>query len=498
MQNQICSTSVTDNHLMKKSLLIYIIVITIFTLMIGFVLEKGKSLKAGSQSVIAKPIQQIDIKPKPQTVLKKQSIWNQFINNVHSPLGLLLLQIITILLVSKIFGAIFSKLGQPSVVGEMAAGIFLGPSLIGFILPEFSNFLFPPASLINLQFLSQIGLTFFMFIIGMDLDIEKLRNKAQSAIVISHASIIFPYFLGVCVSYILYEHFAPANVSFLAFALFMGIAVSITAFPVLAKILQERGLTKTPLGALAITCAAFDDVTAWCILAAVIAIIKAGSIVSALITIALALLFVLIMYYGVRPWLKKMYDKFENNGDINKTLVIIVFFVLLTSALITELIGIHALFGAFLAGVIMPQKLSFKELLTGKIEDVSVLLLLPLFFALTGLRTTIGLLNDTYLWSICGLILFVAVLGKLGGSTFAAKLAGLSWKESFSIGVLMNTRGLMELIVLNIGYDLGILSPSIFSIMVIMALLTTFMTGPLMDLIERKKVKLKKENPLEV
>ena len=477
---------------MKKSILIYIIVVAFFTFMIGFVLEKGKSLKAESQLVISKQIEKNNVKPKSQTEAINPNIWKQISNNIHSPLGLLLLQIITILLVSKIFGSMFSLFGQPSVVGEMAAGIFLGPSLIGFIFPDFSNFLFPPSSLNNLQFLSQIGLTFFMFIIGMELDINKLKNKAQSAIVISHASIIFPYFLGVCVSYFLYEHFAPANVSFLAFSLFMGIAVSITAFPVLARILQERGLTKTPLGALALTCAAFDDVTAWCILAAVIAIIKAGSITSALITIALTIIFVLIMYYGVRPWLNKVYDKLENNDSKNKTLVIIVFFILLTSALTTELIGIHALFGAFLAGVIMPQKLSFKELLTGKIEDVSVLILLPLFFALTGLRTSIGLLNNTYLWSICGLILFVAVLGKLGGSTFAAKLAGLPWKESFSIGVLMNTRGLMELIVLNIGYDLGILSPSIFSIMVIMALLTTFMTGPLLDLIEkRSKIKNK-------
>lgn len=382
------------------------------------------------------------------------------------------------------FGTLFVKLKQPAVVGEMVAGIFLGPSIMGALAPGFSEFLFPKNSLNNLQFLSQIGLAFFMFIIGMELDIEKLRKKAHNAVVISHASIVFPYFLGVTAAYFLFEKFAPTNVGFTAFALFMGIAISITAFPVLARILHERGLTKSSLGAIVISCAAFDDVSAWCILAVVIAIAKAGGIGSAIFTIALTIVFVMIMLILVRPLLKKICNQFEQSDDLNKNLVVIVFFVMLLSACITEVIGIHALFGAFLAGVIMPQKTSIRNLLMEKIEDVSILMLLPLFFAFTGLRTQIGLLNQGHLWVTCAFIILVAVLGKFGGIAIAAKLTGQTWKDSFSIGALMNTRGLMELIVLNIGYDLGILSPALFAIMVIMALSTTFMTGPMLDIIE--------------
>ncbi|HKR05913.1 MAG TPA: cation:proton antiporter [Bacteroidia bacterium] len=472
---------------MKRSSLLYAVLIGFFAYLIWFVIDSGKNLKPQSTPTITseQTFNKTVKKSKPVVISSNESVTEQFLHNIKSPLGLLLLQIITILFVSKLFGAVITRIGQPSVIGEMIAGIFLGPSIMGLLFPAFSEFLFPKSSLNNLQFLSQIGLAFFMFIIGMELDIEKLKNKAYNAIVISHASIIFPYFLGVSVSYFLYEEFAPANVSFTAFALFMGIAVSITAFPVLARILQERGLTKTSLGAIVITCAAFDDVTAWCILAIVIAIAKAGTIASALFTIVLTVIFILIMLYAVKPWIKKVSSKYGDSKNLNKTLVVIVFFVLLLSACITEAIGIHALFGAFLAGVIMPQKVNVKELLMEKIEDVSILLLLPLFFAFTGLRTQIGLLNDGSLWTTCGLIIFIAVLGKFGGSAFAAKLTGQSWKDSFSIGALMNTRGLMELIVLNIGYDLGILSPVLFAIMVLMALITTFMTGPLLSIISK-------------
>ncbi len=467
---------------MKRSLILYTFLIGIFGCLIWFVIDSGENLKPKNEQTITS--NKIVEKSKPVLISSNESVWKQFSHNTKNPLGLLLLQLITILFVSKIFGLIIAKIGQPSVVGEMIAGIFLGPSIMGFIFPKFSSFLFPNDSLANLQFLSQVGIAFFMFIIGMELDITKLKNKVHNAIVISHASIIFPYFLGVLVSFFLYEQFAPANIGFTAFALFMGIAVSITAFPVLARILQERGLTKTSLGAIAITCAAFDDVTAWCILATVIAIAKAGSIVSALFTIMLTLVFVLVMLYAVRPWIKKVSSNYVDSMNLNKIFVLIVFFVLLLSAYITETIGIHALFGAFLAGVIMPQKLKVKELLMTKIQDVCILLLLPIFFAYIGLRTQVGLLNDGQLWTACGLIIFIAVFGKIGGSAFAAKLMGYNWKDSFSIGVLMNTRGLMELIVLNIGYDLGILSPTLFAIMVLMALTTTLMTGPLLDMIK--------------
>jgi Kef-type K+ transport system membrane component KefB len=263
----------------------------------------------------------------------------------------------------------------------------------------------------------------------------------------------------------------------------MGIAMSITAFPVLARIIKERGLTKTPLGVLAITCAAADDVTAWCMLAAVIAIVKAGSITSSLFTIGLAIVYILFMLYIIKPWLQKISEKRVKEGMIDKTIIGISFFLLLLSAYFTEIIGIHALFGSFIAGVVMPNNIRFKEILTDKIEDVSTILLLPIFFAFTGLRTQIGLLNEGHLWVFCVLIISVAIIGKLVGSALTARIIGRSWKDSLSIGALMNTRGLMELIVLNIGYDLGVLGPEIFSILVLMALFTTFMTGPLLNFI---------------
>lgn len=477
---------------MKKSYLFYPLIIGGFALLIWFVIEQGKGLQPISELSLAKDTIGNSVnttKPIALVMNAPESVWAQFLHNIKSPLSLLLLQILTILVTSRLFGMLFAKFGQPSVIGEMIAGIFLGPSIMGLLSPEFSEFMFPKDSLKTLQFLSQIGLAFFMFIIGMELDIDKLKHQAKNAVVISHASIIVPFFLGVSLSYFIYEQFAPAGVKFLAFALFMGIAMSITAFPVLARIVQERGLTKTTLGAMVITCAAADDVTAWCLLACVIAIVKAGSIMSALFTIGLALIFVLLMLYVVRPYLKKVSFSVLIHDQLSKTVVAISFFILLVSAYLAEIIGIHALFGAFLAGVIMPHNLKFKETMTGKIEDLSVLLLLPIFFAFTGLRTQIGLLNQGHLWLTCLVVIFIAVLGKIGGSTFSAKLMGQSWKDSWSIGALMNTRGLMELVVLNIGYDLGILSPEIFAIMVLMALATTFMTGPLLDLINYRSGK---------
>ena len=413
--------------------------------------------------------------------------WNDFIDsmvyNLKHPLAILLAQIVAIILVARFFGWVSRKIGQPSVVGEIIAGIVLGPSLVGMYWPEFSAILFPKESLGNLQFLSQIGLILFMFVIGMELDLKALRNKAHDAVVISHASIIIPFSLGLGLAFFIYESFAPEGIEFISFGLFLGIAMSITAFPVLARIVQERGIHKTRLGTIAITCAAADDITAWCILAAVIAIVKAGSFVSSLYIIGLALVYVLLMLKVVRPFLKRVGDLKATRESLSKPVVAIFFLVLLLSSYASEIIGIHALFGAFMAGAIMPESGKFRNIFIEKVEDVSVVILLPLFFVFTGLRTQIGLLNDPSLWKITGLIILVAVVGKFFGSALAAKFVGQNWKDSLSIGALMNTRGLMELVVLNIGYDLGVLSAEIFTMMVIMALVTTFMTGPALDLI---------------
>ncbi|HMV10129.1 MAG TPA: cation:proton antiporter [Cyclobacteriaceae bacterium] len=456
-----------------RNLIFYIAIIVVFGALMYLITKQGAKLEVGEFSA---PVQ-------PQSGSPFDQFTAAFSKNLVHPLSILLLQIVSIIIVSRAFGYIFNKIGQPTVIGEIVAGIVLGPSLLGLFFPEASAFLFAKESLPNLQFLSQVGLILFMYVIGMELDLKVLRNQAHDAVVISHASIVIPYFFGMGLAYYMYQEFAPANISFLSFALFMGIAMSITAFPVLARIIQERDLTKTKLGSIAITCAAADDVTAWCILAAVIAIVKAGTFVSALFTIGAALLYVLVMLFVIQPFLKKVGNIYSNRETISKMIVALSFLVLLISAYVAEIIGIHALFGAFLAGVIMPANMNFRRVLMGKVEDVSLVLLLPLFFVFTGLRTQIGLLNQAHLWGMCGFVVLTAVAGKFGGSAFAARFVGQSWKDSLSIGALMNTRGLMELIVLNIGYDLGILSPEVFSMMVLMALVTTFMTAPALDLI---------------
>ena len=317
----------------------------------------------------------------------------------------------------------------------------------------------------------------------MELDLSALKNKMGATFVISQASIVIPYFMGMWLAYYLYEEFAAAQTDFMSFALFIGISMSITAFPVLARIVQERGLTKSHLGTISIASAAFNDVTAWCVLAAVIAISKTGSLDSSLFNIALAVAYILAMMFVVKPFLKRIGEIYKNSEVVNKSVFAFFLLVLITSSYITQLIGIHALFGAFLAGVIMPPLPSFRKLIVDKVEDVSLTLLLPLFFVYTGLRTEIGLLNTPYLWWIALIFIVVAVVGKFIGSAFSAKLLGETWKDSLSIGILMNTRGLMELIVLNIGYEMGILPPPIFVMLVIMALVTTFMTTPILSLI---------------
>ena len=456
-----------------RNLLFYIVIIGGFSALIYLILAYGKRLEVSK--VISNPVSTLT------------TSWEQFIDtfshNVTYPLAILLLQIITIIVVARVFGFICKKIGQPTVVGEIAAGIFLGPSFLGMYYPEFSQFLFPLKSLGNLQFLSQIGLILFMFVIGMELDLKVLKNKAHEAVVVSHASIIIPFALGMVLAYFIYTGFAPAGIKFVPFALFIGIAMSITAFPVLARIVQERGMSKTKLGTVVITCAAADDITAWCLLAAVIAIVKAGSFTSSLYTILMAIVYVIIMLNVVRPFLKRVGELHTGKEGLRKPIVAVFFITLLLSAYASELIGIHALFGAFLAGVIMPANVNFRRVFVEKVEDVALVLLLPLFFVFTGLRTQIGLLNDVYLWQICGVIILVAVAGKFLGSALAARFVGQNWRESFIIGALMNTRGLMELVVLNIGYDLGILTPQIFAMMVIMALATTFMTAPALNLI---------------
>ena len=388
----------------------YIGIISGFSALMYWVVQKGGNLESGMNVIT------------PATDKNQLTAFTEsFIHNLTHPLAILLLQIVVIIFIVRLFGWICKKIGQPAVIGEIAAGIVLGPSLLGMYFPEFSTILFPEHSLGNLQFLSQIGLILFMFVVGMELDLKVLKHQAHEAIVVSHASIIIPFALGMGLAYFIYTSFAPQGVPFSSFGLFLGISMSITAFPVLARIIQERGIHKTRLGTVVITCAAADDITAWSLLAVVIALVKAGSFVSALPTIFMAVGYVFVMMKIVRPFLKRVGDLHSSRENLDKPVVAIFFIVLLLSSYVTEVIGIHALFGAFVAGVIMPDNQKFKQIFIEKVEDVALVLLLPLFFVFTGLRTQIGLLNDPYLWMICGLVILVAVTGKFVGSALAAK-----------------------------------------------------------------------------
>jgi Kef-type K+ transport system membrane component KefB len=456
----------------KKNVSVYLLTLLVSVTAIWFLVDYGSRLEPA-----AAPIATSQAAPAHNESSGLQAV----LENVRHPLSILLLQVIVIVIAARSLGALFHKIGQPPVIGEMVAGILLGPSLLGWVAPAAQAFIFPQDSLGSLRILSQIGVILFMFVVGIELDLDHLRKKAHAAVMVSHTSIVLPFFLGVAGALFLYEPLAPAGVPFSAFALFMGVSMSITAFPVLARIIEERRLSRTMLGTTSIACAAVDDVTAWCLLAIVVALAKANSLTGALWTIGLSVLFICAMLFLVRPRLARIGERSEAWTGSSGLLAALFAFVF-SAALATEAIGIHALFGAFLAGVCMPPDSKLRQFLRERVETFSSVFLLPLFFAFTGLRTQVGLLNDWWGWMMCLAIIALAIIGKLVGSMLAARWTGMSWGDSFSLGALMNTRGLVELIVLNIGFDLGILSPKIFAMLVLMALITTFMTGPLLSL----------------
>jgi Kef-type K+ transport system membrane component KefB len=401
----------------------------------------------------------------------------------------LILQVVVILAAARVVGFVFRRIQQPQVVGEMVAGILIGPSLLGWLAPDISARLFPPSSLGFLNALSQIGVLAFMFVIGVEINPKLMKGRGHTAFVTSHASIVFPFFLGGILALFLYPRFSDDSVTFTSFALFIGIAMSITAFPVLARILTERGLLRHPVGVVTIACAAIDDVTAWCILAAVVVVVRAASATMPLwLTISGSIAFGLGMWFVVKPMVRYLEIVFRKKGRMTQNLLALILFLLFASAWITETLGIHALFGAFLLGAVMPKDPQFVHAITERTEDLVVVLFMPLFFAFTGLRTSINLVSGSEMWLFCALIIAVAIVGKLGGSMVAARFTGMGWRESAAIGILMNTRGLIQLVVLNIGLDIGVISPAVFSMMVLMALVTTFMTTPLLAVVYPRRI----------
>jgi Kef-type K+ transport system membrane component KefB len=435
-------------------------------------------------------------------------------------LGLLLAQLVVILLAARLAGVLVRPLGQPPVVGEMIAGLALGPSLLGAVAPGALAALFPRDRMLPLAALSQLGVLLYMFVVGLRLDLTLLRGRAHAAVAVSHASIIAPFLLGAALAPLLHPELAPAGVGLLPFTLFLGAAMSVTAFPVLARILDERGLQGTRIGAVALSAAAVDDVTAWCILAAVVAVAQASSAGAAgggglsafLTTIGWAAAWVLVLLFAVRPLLARIVARWPGTVP-SPQLVSVAVVGALISAWATEHAGVHALFGSFVAGVIVPRVVASRaggsapgapsptlvpaarpagpppanlpELLADRIEAVVGAVLLPVFFAFTGLRMSVGLVQGGTAWALTGLVLLVAVAGKMGGSAGAARLLGMPWREALAVGALMNTRGLMELVILNVGLDIGVITPTLFAMLVIMALVTTVMTAPLLTLLRQ-------------
>jgi Kef-type K+ transport system membrane component KefB len=389
-----------------------------------------------------------------------------------------LVALLAIILLGRWLGKAFEYVGQPRVIGEMVAGIVLGPSLLGRVWPEATAFLLPADVAPSLKIIAEVGVILYMFLIGLELNAGMLRSRAHATIAISHASIVTPFLLGAVLALWLYKPLAPAGVPFTSFALFMGVAMSITAFPVLARILGDRKMETTELGVVALSCAAIDDVTAWCLLAFVVGVAQ-SEVGGAVETIGMALAYIAFMLVVVRPLAARYFGASSRNVP-KRRMAVWVLVALLMSAATAEWIGIHAIFGAFLLGAVIPHESEVARDFREKLEDFIKILLLPAFFAYTGMRTQIGLVSGAEAWLFCGVIIVVATLGKFGGTLVAARATGLPWRMSTALGILMNTRGLMELIVLNIGLELGVISPELFAMMVIMALVTTMATTPVL------------------
>jgi Kef-type K+ transport system membrane component KefB/nucleotide-binding universal stress UspA family protein len=394
---------------------------------------------------------------------------------------LVLVQVLAVIALSRLMGLGCRLIKQPLVIGEIIAGIMLGPSLLGWLFPEASAWLFPSETLPFLNVLSEIGLIFFMFLIGLELNPKYLIGQLDVAILTSNVSILVPFSLGSILALLLYPLVSNNTVSFTAFTLFLGAAMSITAFPVLARIITENNLQGSRLGTLALTCAAVDDVTAWCLLALAIAVTRTNSFVGALPTIFESLLYIAFMMTVGRWLLRKIVTHYKRRAQLSQLVLAFIYMGVVISALITELIGIHLIFGAFILGAVMPKYPPLVRELAEKTEDFVLIFLLPIFFAYSGLRTEIGLLNRLDLWLLCALVIGVAIFGKYVGTYAAARSCGIQKQDASALGWLMNTRGLTELIVLNIGLSLGVISPLMFTMLVMMALVTTVMTSPLLE-----------------
>jgi len=396
----------------------------------------------------------------------------------------LLLQLIVILATARVCGWVLRHLGQPAVVGEMAAGLVLGPVVMGQLFPELHAQLFAKSTLAGLSSLATFGLVLFMFVIGLELRAHRsVKQQIQAAGAVGLLSMVAPFGLGVAIAPALYPALAPAGVAFWPFALFIAVALSITAFPVMARILKDRGLTHTPFGQLSLSAAAVVDAFAWVLLALVVALAGAGDGYAgfAKISIGVALL-VAFVYLVLKPFFAWLLRTHAPDGEPSPTVLAALMLGLLGCALVTEWLHLHAVFGAFLFGTCLPRDDRLLESMAQKIEPISIVVLMPLFFALAGLGTSANAFSGASLGAMA-LILSVAAVGKIAGGAAGARVAGYGWRDSLATGALMNARGLMELIVIKVGFDAGLIGPELFTMLLVMALVTTAMTGPLMTLV---------------
>jgi Kef-type K+ transport system membrane component KefB len=412
-----------------------------------------------------------------ETLVAPPAAVGQMLAETPSPTGDILPHVLfalaAVIVAGQLIGRLFAFVGQPPVIGEVIAGILLGPSLLG---QKTSALILPPNIAPYLQVIAQIGVILYMFMVGLDLNAGLIKGRAHALVATSHASILLPFLLGSVLALALYPRLSSRDVPFTSFVLFLAVAMSITAFPVLARILTDRGMSRTELGVVALSCAATDDVTAWCLLAFVVGIAKAQA--GAGIAVAAGTLaYLAAMMLIVRPVAARLVQRWRTE-PVPRSAAALTFVALLASALTTDLIGIHAVLGAFVLGAVIPHDSALARSFTRQLEQVVTVLLLPAFFAFTGMRTRIDLVSGWEAWLICGLIILVATVGKFGGTCVAARITGLRWRDAAALGALMNTRGLMELIVLNIGLDLKVISPSLFAMMVLMAIVTTMTTGP--------------------
>jgi Kef-type K+ transport system membrane component KefB len=442
-----------------KTFLFYVAMIAVATAVFLAIRAAGADLTAPAPSV-----------PRPPAAA------GQNINALFHALLALSLIVVT----ARIVGQLVALAGEPMVVGEVIGGIILGPSLLGRIAPGVYAQLLPQSVAGFLAVYSQIGVILYLFLVGLEVDLGIIRKSGHAVVAISHASILLPFMLGSALALPLYSHLSTNDVPFTVFALFLAVSLSVTAFPVLARILTDRGISRSAMGTIALTCAAVDDVTAWCLLALVVSVAQAHAS-SAIRTVVLTLAFVVIVLAVVAPLVRRIVPLMDRSEDLTRTALSLVFIAMLAAAMTTEYIGIHGFFGAFLFGAIIPSSSRVARELKHRLDDFVAVLFLPAFFAYTGMRMDVGLISGAANWAICAAIIVAACVGKFGGTLAAARFSGLSWRDSSALGVLMNTRGLVELIVLNMGLDLGVISPTLFTMLVIMALVTTFLTTPILD-----------------